>query len=574
MKSRWLAYALALVAPTALGVGCKGGGSSISFLEIVETAPLEGQTEVPVETRIGFRVNAPIDPDTLGTDTVFLTDDEGALVPSTVAVGDEPDVAELMPDAPLDVITTFTVTVTTGLAAQGGATLEQDYTWKFTTLDSAWGTSQWLEQIGTGVSDQHQIAVDGQSNALAVWQYTEPEGSRVWANRYTRADTWGTPEPISNGVNLASNPRLAADGAGNGFAVWEEMLDLNLVNIYTSRYVVDQGWEDPSLLQSGEVTNARSPSVAADPTGNAIAVWVQRATTGADQVIWASRYEPGAGWDTAAPIDSSPTATAGEKVSIGMDADGNAIAVWARPSVPTAGGFSEVLWANRYVAGVGWGTAERIKPDSETRARDERLAVGPNGDAFVIWVQNDPMRLCAKSPTTDAPCDDIWAIRFSGSSWGTPERIDDYDDDFKNEPDIAVDGTGMAYAVWSQDDPDFKNIWAVEYTPGPGWGTPELIEPANADPNEDGDATTPRVGVNAAGNVFVVWRQIWDSWGSIWSNRHDPGEAWVKENAELIEDIERAAKLPKIAVDENRHAHAVWLHNNAGADWVRTNRFE
>ena len=45
--------------------------------------------------------------------------------------------------------------------------------------------------------------------------------------------------------------------------------------------------------------------------------------------------------------------------------------------------------------------------------------------------------------------------------------------------------------------------------------------------------------------------------------------------AELIEDDPRAAKSPKIAVDENRHAHALWLHSFAtSTDWVRTNRFE
>jgi hypothetical protein len=291
-----------------------------------------------------------------------------------------------------------------------------------------------------------------------------------------------------------------------------------------------------------------------------------------NQVVWASRYELGTGWDTAAPIDDMPTPTAGERTSVGMDADGNAIAVWARPSVPMAGGRSEVLWANRYVAGVGWGTAAPIKPDSETRARGERLSVSPSGDAFVVWLQSDPTRLCALSPTNSVPCDDVWAVRFSAGSWGTPERLDTYDDDMKSGPDVAVDGTGVAHAVWSQVDADFENIYAASYTPGSGWGAPELIEPPNEDPNEDGDATNPRVGVNAAGNAFVVWRQIWDDWGSIWSNRLDPGTGWM--TAELIEEVERAAKSPKIAVDENRHAHAAWLHDNAGADQVRTNRFE
>lgn len=571
MIARSLAYGSALVALSLSGVACKGGGSSSSaFLEVIQTAPERGSDAVPVEVRIGFQIDVPIDEATLTSDNFFVVDSEGTRVQGALSIGDEPSIAVLTPDEPLSVITTYTATITTGLMSTGGATLEEAYDWSFTTLDSAWGESEWLEEVSMGISADPQIVVDGQSNALAAWEYTEATGTFIWANRYTRVGLWGEPEPIDDGNGGATHPRIATDDAGNGFAVWEQRQQgASTVNIWTNRYTVDQGWGTAELLQNDEATTARSPSVAADPAGNAIAVWVQQDVDTREQAIWASRYEPGTGWTTAEPIDPMPSLTAGERTSIGMDDEGNAIAVWARPMVPTSGvGRSELLWANRYTPGSGWATAELIKPDIETRAQGERLSVGPSGEAFVIWLQNDPMRLCPA-----APCQDVWAVRFSGSSWGTPERVDNYDDDDKEGPDIAVDGSGVAHAVWSQTDPDFKNIWANQYTPGSGWGSPELIEPPNPDPNEDADAATPRVGVNAAGNAFVVWRQTWEDWGSIWSNRLDPGTGWM--TAELIEDIGRSAKGPRIAVDENRHAHAVWLHSrDTGIDWVRTNRFE
>ncbi|MGB5696611.1 MAG: Ig-like domain-containing protein [Polyangiales bacterium] len=565
MTSRWLAYSSAFLALMALGAACKGGGGpEVTFLEVLETSPVEGSASVQVETRIGFRINAPIDPATLTGDNFFVTDSDGTPVQGALAI-DEPDTAVLTPDEPLNVLTTYTATITTGLSSPGGAMLEQDYDWQFTTLDSAWGVSEWLEQVSTGLSSRPQVAVDAQSNALAAWEYEVVDGTGIWANRYTRVDLWGEPEQIDDGSGGAAKPRLAADDAGNGFVVWEQTTPgTSIVNIWTNRYTVGEGWGTPALLQNGEVTQARSPAVAADPAGNAIAVWVQREMSGTNQVVWAIRYEPGTGWGTAAPIDDMPTPTAGEVTAVGMDDDGNAIAVWARPTVPTAGGRSEVLWANRYTAGLGWETATLIKPDSETRALDQRLSVGAGGDAFVVWTQNDPLR---------GDIADVWGVRFSGATWGEPDRIDDYDDADKLLPDIAVDGSGIAHAVWSQTDPDFQNIWANQYTPGSGWGTPELIEPPNIDPLEDADATEPRIAVNAAGNAFVVWRQTWQDWGSIWSNRLDPGTGWM--NAELIEQIERAAKSPRIAVDDRRHAQAVWLHaRDTGIDWVRTNRFE
>jgi len=560
MNSRWLAYAFALLALfglMSLGYACKGGGDGGggTFLEVLQTSPENGTTETPVATRIGFQVDAAIDRDTLTNETFFVTDSEGTQVQGTVAIDeDDVSVAVLTPDEPLAVITTFTATITTGLRSSSGATLEEDFDWRFTTLDSEWGAPEWLEQIATGTSSEPQIVIDGQSNALAVWEYAETAGTSIWANRYTRTELWGEPELIDTGDGVATDPRLAADAAGNAFAVWQEG-----DRIWTNRYVVDQGWGTPELLQNGEVTAARNPAIAADAAGNAIAIWSQDDMDINDVVVWSNRYVPGAGWGAAEPIDQpiDPTPDPLDRATaVGMDADGNAIAIWTKAAFP-----GDLIWANRYAPGAGWGTAQLIKADEATDADGARLTVGSAGDAFVVWVQNADTRK------------DVWGTRFSGSSWGAPERIDDFDAGDTIQPDIAVDGMGVAHAVWSQSDLDFRNIRANQYTPGTGWGTPGLIEPPNEDPEEDADATIPRVAVNTAGNAFVVWRQLFNDWGSIWSNRLDPGTGWM--TAELIEDDARAATAPKIAVDENRHAHSVWLHSiDTGTDWVRTNRFE
>lgn len=569
MNSRWLAYRLMLLGLMSLGFGCKGdgGGDAVTTLTVQQTSPTAGQTDVVVDTRIGFQIDAPIDPNTLTNDTFFVTDSEGTRVEGTLAIGDEPSIAALTPNEPLAVLTSFTATITTGLRSSNGAMLEEDFDWTFTTLDSAWGESEWLESIGTGTSSKPDIVVDAQRNAMAIWAYGESSGTSIWANRYTRIELWGAPEPIDAGTGLATDPQLAADAAGNGFAVWQDGSPGD-ARIWTNRYAVDQGWGTPELLQDGEVTRARTPSIAADPDGNAIAIWVQLDMVSNREVVWARRFEPGAGWGAAGAIDELPPSTfsAGQLTALGMDADGNAIALWTRPAAPPG----DVIWANRYTPGAGWGTAEVINADEageDTDADSVRLDVGSaeDGDAFVTWVQKDEARTFT----------DVWATRFSGSTWGTPERINDPDSGNTTQPDIAVDGTGVAHAVWSQSDEDFRNIYASQYTPDSGWGTPELIEPPNPNPNEDADATVPRVEVNTVGNAFVVWRQNSEDWGSIWSNHLDPETGWIIMNAELIEDEERAAGSPKIVVDESRHAHAVWPHSAAnGVNWVRTNRFE
>ncbi len=555
MKSRWLAYSLLLVGWLSIGYACKGGGGGGGeFIMVLNTSPEDGRNDVQLESRVGFQIDATIDPATLTNDTFYVTDSQGTRIAGTLAIDeDEPDVAVLTPAEPFLVIASFTATITTGLASSRGATLEQNFEWQFTTLDSAWGVSEWIEQIDTGSSSRAQVVVDEQSNALAVWEYNEPTGTSIWANHYTRVGLWEEPVPIDTGNGGATDPQVAADAAGNGFAVWRE--DQNGGEIWTNRYVVGQGWGTAELLQTGEVTAAQNPAIAADREGNAVAIWFQRDRFSADVVVWANRYDAvDDRWGSAQSIDTMTSPSAGVVTAVGMDGAGDAIAIWTRPTF-----MGTVIWANRNTS-TGWGTSELIKSDDMTDARAARLDVGANGDAFVVWEQDEDTR------------EDIWSTRFSGSSWSAPERIDTHTGS-TIEPDVAVDGNGVAHAVWSQSDVDFRNIYARQYTPGSGWGTPELIEPENVDPTEDADATAPRVEVNTAGNAFVVWRQTFADWGSIWSNRLDPDTGWM--TAQLIEQITRAAAEPVVAVDENRHAHAVWLHNiDRGVDGVRTNRFE
>jgi hypothetical protein len=568
MKSRGLACALALFGLMSFGYACKGdGGDGGGFITVLQVSPEKNRTDVQVATRIGFEIDASIDPDTLTNETFFVTDSDGVRVEGALAIGDEPSIAVLTPDLPLDVITSFTATITTELSSSSGATLEEDFQWKFETLDAAWGESEWIEPFDSAnKSSEQEIAVDEQLNAIAVWESDDGTGIHIHANRYTRVDLWGEAGRISDGNGDSTNPKVALDAAGNGFAVWERKEEGSSIrNIWTNRYdVVDGSWGTPALLQTGDVTAARVPAVAADPAGNAIAVWIQRDTATDNEVVRAIRYEADTGWANEVTIGEPGLIIAGARTAVGMDDDGNAIAVWD-PAVGAAGAGTRVLWANRYTTGLGWEGVTPIKSDESTSANGFRLDVGAGGDAFVIWVQDDR--------TVMPPRDDVWAVRFSENTWGDPGRIDNYEDGDKQDPDIAVDGTGTAYAVWSQADPDFENIWANTYTPDSTWGTPEGIEPPNEDPNEDGDAATPRVDVNRSGNAFVVWRQIWNDWGSVWSNRRDPGSGWM--TAELIEDLERAASLPKIAVDDGRHAHALWPHSIAfDTNLLRTNRFE
>ena len=61
----------------------------------------------------------------------------------------------------------------------------------------------------------------------------------------------------------------------------------------------------------------------------------------------------------------------------------NAIAVWR-----LSDGIRSNIWANRYVLGSGWGTAELIETDNTGRAFEPKVAVDPSGNAKVVKFWN------------------------------------------------------------------------------------------------------------------------------------------------------------------------------------------
>jgi hypothetical protein len=129
-----------------------------------------------------------------------------------------------------------------------------------------------------------------------------------------------------------------------------------------------------------------------DSAGNAIAVWGQ--LDGTRYNIWANRYEAGTGWGSAELIEADNGGNAWYP-QVGMDAAGNAIAVWYQWD-----GTRDNIWANRYEAGIGWGSAELIEADNSVDAWYPQVALDAAGNAVAVWFQNDET------------FDSVWANRF------------------------------------------------------------------------------------------------------------------------------------------------------------------
>jgi hypothetical protein len=247
-----------------------------------------------------------------------------------------------------------------------------------------WNSAGLVENDDTGDAQYPQIAFDSDGNALAVWHQWDGSYISIYANRYVAGSGWVGAELIENGAGDAQYPQIAIDGDGNALAVWQQDSG-GVHSIWANRYVAGSGWDDTAaeLIESG-TGDAAYPQIAFDADGNAIAVWYQWGSTADD--VWANRYVAGIGWDsTAAEIIDSGTGSAWHP-QIAFDSDGNAIAVWQQY---TGGRYS--IYANRYTAvGDAWGaSAELIESDDAGAATYPQIAIDSDGNALAVWDQSD-----------------------------------------------------------------------------------------------------------------------------------------------------------------------------------------
>ena len=110
-------------------------------------------------------------------------------------------------------------------------------------------------------------------------------------------------------------------------------------------------------------------------------------------------------------------------------------------------------------------------------------------------------------------------------AWQLAERIEADAANDLDDPQVAMDATGNAIAVWEQSDGTRVNIWTNRYTAGVGWGTAQLIENDNA-----GDATAPAIGTDAAGNAVAVWQQSDGTHTNVYANRYVAGAGWANRS--------------------------------------------
>lgn len=246
---------------------------------------------------------------------------------------------------------------------------------------TGWGAAERIDTGQSGTTFGHRISSDAAGNAFAIW--SEQVGSRdsIYSNRYTVGTGWGAAQLIeSDDTYNAYSPQISVDAAGNAIAVWAQRIG-SWASIYANRFSVGTGWAAAELIELGDAGSAEDPQISVDAAGNAVVVWTQ--FDGVRDSIFANHYSVGTGWGTAELIELDDFGNA-DVPQISGDGDGNVLAVWHQYDGP-----HRSVYANRYAVAGGWEGAELIESGDADHARNPEIGLDMEGNGLAVWYQDD-----------------------------------------------------------------------------------------------------------------------------------------------------------------------------------------
>ena len=187
----------------------------------------------------------------------------------------------------------------------------------------SFGAPQDLSAAGQNASFP-EVAVDRQGNAIAVWRRFDGTNFIVQAAARAAGGSFGAPQDLSAAGQNASFPEVAVDGQGNAIAVWQRFDGTNFIVQAAARAAGGSFGAPQDLSAAGQKAN--DPQVAVDGQDNAIAVWSR--SNGTNFIVQAAARA--AGGSFGAPQDLSAAGQNANDPQVAVDGQDNAIAVWSR----------------------------------------------------------------------------------------------------------------------------------------------------------------------------------------------------------------------------------------------------
>jgi PKD repeat protein len=275
--------------------------------------------------------------------------------------------------------------------------------------------------------------------------------------------------------------------------------------------------------------------VAVNARGDAVAVWTQK--QGTTQTVQAAVRPPGGNFSAPQAIGVTLPCfflgILGPSPKVGIDAQGNAIAVWAKPLAA-----SNVIQAAVRPAGGTFGPANDISDPSRTANTDPDIAMSATGSAVAVWSWNDGSKTVIQVAT-----------RPAGGSFpaaGAATTISASGQNATN-PRVAMNDRGDTAVVWTRTNGTNVIAQARVRPAGSTFAATVDLSAAGA------DAGSPDVAIDPAGRATAVWTR-----SNLVESRFLTSAGALDGGIDNVSDAAESVGSPSVALDDANNAVAVW----------------
>lgn len=185
--------------------------------------------------------------------------------------------------------------------------------------------------------------------------------------------TWGAAQLISAGA--AALPDLAVNGNGDALAVWQEGAPGAPTAIAAALRPAGGAWQPAQVISAGSGQSTWNPKPALDAAGNAAVGYLD----GTAMVV--TRRPAGGAW---APPETVSGTQAAYYPAFAMSAGGDLLVAWL--ALDAAGSGS--IWQRTAPAGGSWTAAARLSAPAESANWPSAAYAGDGSVAVVGWVDN------------------------------------------------------------------------------------------------------------------------------------------------------------------------------------------
>jgi hypothetical protein len=409
-----------------------------------------------------------------------------------------------------------------------------------------------------------QVGVDAGGNSYSVWVVnlgvygsTLPFGGKHWS---------AAPQLIGGGAGIvATFPSLAVNSSGQAMVVWSNGPVGGPYQVYYSAYNPVTGlWgATPAAVDpTGPVSdNPTFPQVSINDLGQAVAVWdvFDNSVTPPTSVAHAA-YFNGTAWELQQAISGpSYEATMGPTSTnypfqtlpqVGIDAAGNAVAVWQRQlsdtvvvgnTVVESAVFSSNtgLWSTPTLLAVGdLAPYDNLSP-ANVFGMTPQISVNKRGEAVAVW---DLYNAGSSFHIPEAKSyDGTWSPKKT-NLWGNVTSNN------PTTPSIALNAAGKAAAVWIGN----NAVLGSRRNAKGKWTNSVQIT--------NGSSSYPQVAIDAVGQAVASW-EIFGSvnyTGVEASFSHHSKNRW--SNPKILISETSTTALPRIATNAFGDTTVVWTN--------------